>query len=186
VARGSRDLLLELGTEEIPAAELDRALAELPARLTAALAAARLDHGDLTVWGTPRRLAVRVAALADRQPDLEEVLTGPPEKVAFGADGAPTKAAEKFAEKAGVAVSELTVVAAPKGRYVTGRRVVAGQDAAAVLPGLLVDVIAGLGFRKAMRWGTRPERFVRPLRWLLCLHGDGVLAFEYAGVRAGR
>jgi glycyl-tRNA synthetase beta chain len=177
-------MLLELGTEEIPAAELDRALADLPVRLTGALKEARLTHGEVTVWGTPRRLAVRVAGVAERQPDLEEELTGPPERVAFGADGVPTKAAEKFAEKVGVAVSDLTVVDTPKGRYVTVGRVVAGEDAVEVLPGLLVSVIKGLSFRKSMRWADRPERFVRPLRWLLCLFGDGVLDIEYAGVRA--
>ncbi len=179
-----KDLLLELGTEEIPAAELDRSLKELPALLTAKLEEARLSHGDLTVWGTPRRLAVRLESLADRQPDLEEELTGPPEKVAFK-DGAPTKAAEKFAEKVGVAVADLVLADTPKGRYVTGHRVVKGEDALAVLPELLVSVIQGLGFRKSMRWGERRERFVRPLRWLLCLHGDAVLDIEYAGVRSG-
>lgn len=178
------DLLLELGTEEIPAAELDRSLGELPALLTRKLEAARLQHGALTVWGTPRRLAVRVANLAERQPDLAEELTGPPEKVAFK-DGQPTKAAEKFAEKIGVALDDLQLTQTPKGRYLVGRRVVTGEDALAVLPDLLVSVIASLGFRKSMRWGERKERFVRPLRWLLCLFGDAVLDIEYAGVRAG-
>jgi glycyl-tRNA synthetase beta chain len=178
-----RDLLLELGTEEIPAAELDRSLTDLPKLLKDKLLEARLAHGEVTVWGTPRRLAVRVAEVARRQPDLEEELTGPPERVAF-ADGVPTKAAEKFAEKVGVAVGDLALVQTPKGRYVTVHRVVTGADAAAVLPELLVSVIKGLGFRKSMRWAGRPERFVRPLRWLLCLLGDGVLDIEYAGVRA--
>ncbi len=178
-----KDLLLELGTEEIPAAELDSSLAALPKLVTDKLSEARLAHGDVTVWGTPRRLAVRVADVAERQPDLEEVLTGPPERVAF-VDGAPTKAAEKFAEKVGVAVSDLALVETPKGRYVTVQRVVKGDDADAVLPELLVSVIKALAFRKSMRWAERPERFVRPLRWLLCLLGDGVLELEYAGVRA--
>lgn len=178
-----KDLLLELGTEEIPAAELDRAMGELPALLTKGLGAARLSHGDVSVWGTPRRLAVRVTGVAERQPDLEEEMTGPPERVAY-ADGVPTKAAEKFAEKVGVAVADLTLVDTAKGRYVTVHRVVAGQDAVAVLPELLVTGIRGLGFRKSMRWAERSERFVRPLRWLLCLFGDAVLDIEYAGVRA--
>jgi len=177
------DLLLELGVEEIPAAELDRSLAALPKLVTDRLSEVRLAHGDVTVWGTPRRLAVRVADVVDRQPDLEEELTGPPERVAF-ADGAPTKAAEKFAEKVGVAVADLTLVETPKGRYVTVQRVVKGADADAVLPEVLVSVIGALAFRKSMRWAERPERFVRPLRWLLCLFGDGVLDIEYAGVRS--
>ncbi|MFH2007471.1 MAG: glycine--tRNA ligase subunit beta [bacterium] len=180
----ARDLLLELGTEEIPAGELDRALGELPQSLTSKLAAARLEFGSVTVWGTPRRVAVRVRGVAERQPDLEEELTGPPERVAFDGEGNPTKAAEKFAEKAGVTVAELRLVETPKGRYVTGRRIVAGQDARRVLPALLVEVIAGLGFRKSMRWGERSERFVRPLRWLLALFGDDLLPLEYAGVQS--
>jgi len=179
-----KDLLLELGTEEIPAAELDRAMTELPALLIAALGEARLAHEDVTVWGSPRRLAVRVAGVADQQPDLAETLTGPPERVAF-ADGVPTKAGEKFAEKVGVSVAELSLTDTPKGRYVTVHRVVAGEPAVGVLPGLLVSVIKGLGFRKSMRWAARTERFVRPLRWLLCLFGESVLDIEFAGVRAG-
>jgi len=182
--RCSRDLLLELGTEEIPAGELDRALGELPELLTSKLEAARLEFGNVTVWGTPRRVAVRVQEVAERQPDLEEELTGPPERVAFDEDGNPTKAAEKFAEKAGVSVAELKLVDTPKGRYVRGQRLVVGQDALKVLPALLVEVIAGLGFRKSMRWAERSERFVRPLRWLLALFGDDVLPLEYAGVQS--
>ncbi len=180
-----RDLLFEIGSEEIPAAELDAALQALPGLITTALDQARLAHTGLQVWGTPRRLAFRVQGLPERQPDLEEQLTGPPERVAYQ-DGAPTKAAEKFAEKAGVDVSALELVDTPKGRYVTGRHVVKGEAAAAVLPGICQQVIEGLGFRKSMRWAERTERFVRPVRWLVALFGADVLPVRFAGVEAGR
>lgn len=180
-----RDLLLELGCEEIPAAELDAALAALPGLAEGLLAEARLEHGKIQVWGAPRRLALFVGGLPARQPDLEELLTGPPEAVAFK-DGAPTQAAVKFAEKAGVAVEALALVDTPKGRYVTGLHRVPGQASAEVLPGLCRRLVEGLSFRKAMRWADRSDRFVRPLRWIVALYGQDVLPLEIAGVRAGR
>ncbi|MDY0004157.1 MAG: glycine--tRNA ligase subunit beta [Polyangia bacterium] len=180
-----RDFLLEIGCEEIPAAELDAALGALPALAEELLGEARLGHGAIKVWGAPRRLAIFVGGLPERQPDLEELLTGPPESVAYK-DGAPTQAAVKFAEKAGVGLEALALVDTPKGRYVTGRRRVAGQATIEVLPGICRKLIEGLSFRKVMRWADRPERFVRALRWLVALFGEEVLPVELAGVRAGR
>jgi glycyl-tRNA synthetase beta chain len=181
----SQDLLFEIGCEEIPAAEIDGALAALPTLLAERLESTRLTHAGIQVWGAPRRLAARVQGLPEQQPDLQETLTGPPERVAFQ-DGQPTKAAEKFAEKAGVAVEQLTLTDTPKGRYVTATHVRPGEPAAPVLARLCRELLDALGFRKSMRWAARPERFVRPVRWLVALLGDTVLDVEFAGVRAGR
>lgn len=180
-----RDLLLEIGSEEIPAAELDAALTALPERARTRLVEARLEPGAITVWGTPRRIAVRVAGILDRQPDLEETLTGPPERVAYK-EGSPTQAAVKFAEKAGVTVDDLLMADTPKGRYVTARRVLLGAPAEQILPEVCIALIEGLSWRKSMRWADRPERFVRPVRWIVALLGGDVLPISFAGVTAGR
>src|SRR5579872_4834741 len=123
----SLPLLLEIGTEELPSSFVDAALAALPKIIADELASARLSHGEVSALGTPRRLAVLVEGVADRQLDLDEEVVGPPETAAFR-DGRPTKAAEAFASKLGVDVESLAIVerpAGPKqkpGRYVVGRR----------------------------------------------------------------
>ena len=183
-----RDLLLEVGTEEIPAKFQARALAELPAQVTAKLAAARLAHGDVVVYGTPRRIAVIVRALAERQPDLKERVFGPPASAAFGPDGKPTKAAIGFAQKNGVDAAALQQAEQPgkKGMYVVADRFVPGQPTVELLPALLAELIAGIAWPKSMRWGWGETAFVRPVQWLVALHGTDVLPLTYAGVAAGR
>ena len=182
------DLLFELGTEEIPSRMLARALAELPALVTARLAAARLTHGAVTALGTPRRLAVVVRGLAERQPDLDERVVGPPVGAAFAADGTVTKAGVGFAQKNGVDPATLTKAEVPgkKGLYVVATRHVAGQPAMAVLPGLLAELIAAIPWPKSMRWGWREVGFVRPLHWLVALYGGEVVPVRYGGLTAGR
>jgi glycyl-tRNA synthetase beta chain len=182
------DLLLEIGCEEIPAKFLARALAELPAMATARLAAARLAHGAVTALGAPRRIALRVAGVADRQPDLRERVVGPPVGAAFGKDGAPTKAAIGFAQKNGVdpASLERAEVEGKKGEYVIAQRFVAGKPAIEVLPALLAEQIAAIPWPKSMRWGWSEHAFVRPVHWLVALWGGEVLPVSWGGTAAGR
>lgn len=182
------DLLLEIGTEEIPAGFLARAIDDLRARAEAALAGARLESERIRVLGTPRRLVLAVARLADHQPDLVERVVGPPARVAFGPDGAPTKAAEGFARRNGVDVSALgrSEVEGKKGEYVVCTRHEPGKPATAVLPGLLEGLIAEMPWPKSMRWGHREESFVRPVHWLVALLGDEVLSIRFADARAGQ
>ncbi len=182
------DLLLELGCEEIPAKMLSRALAELPAMITARLAEARLPHGEIVALGTPRRLALVVRGLADRQPDLRERVVGPPVSAGFAPDGTPTKAAIGFAQKNGVdpASLERAPVEGKKGEYVVATRHVAGQDAAAVLVPLIEGLIPALPWPKSMRWAFGEATFVRPMHWIVCLLGGEVLPVRFAGLRAGR
>src|SRR5580704_14494975 len=152
-------LLLEIGTEELPASYVDAALAALPEIVRKKLADARLAHGDVRALGTPRRLAVIVEGLATRQLDLDEEVVGPPEAAAFK-DGKPTKAAEAFAAKLGASVDSLTVVergAGPKqkaGRYVVGRRAEKGRAATELLGKALAEACEKIPFRKSMRWGS--------------------------------
>lgn len=182
------DLLFELGTEEIPSRMLAKALVDLPALAKARLDAARLTYGEVTALGTPRRLALVVRGLADRQPDLDERVVGPPIGAAFAADGTVTKAGLGFAAKNGVdpATLEKAEVPGKKGLYCVATRHVAGQPTVAVLPALLTDLIAAIPWPKSMRWGWREVGFVRPLHWLVALFGGEVVPVRYAGVAAGR
>ena len=116
------DLLFEIGVEELPSSFVAGAMSALPGLLTKRLGTLRLAHGDVHVYGTPRRLAVVVERLADCQPDLSEELTGPPQGAAYDKSGNPTKAAEAFAKKLGCELGELRIVETPKGKYLAGTR----------------------------------------------------------------
>ncbi|HTJ44872.1 MAG TPA: glycine--tRNA ligase subunit beta [Kofleriaceae bacterium] len=185
------DLLLEIGCEEIPAKMLARAVAELPDAVTKRLADARLSHGAVQALGTPRRLAVIVRDVADRQPDLRERVVGPPASAAFDKEGNPTKAAIGFAQKNGVDPSALETaeVEGPKkkmGQYVVAQRFAAGRGAMEVLPSILSELIAALPWPKSMRWGWSEHAFVRPVHWLVALWGGEVLPVAWGGLTAGR
>jgi glycyl-tRNA synthetase len=181
--------LLEIGTEELPAGELDSALAQLAERLPGWLEALRLEHSGARLMGTPRRLVVYIEALASRQADLEEVVKGPPAERAFDAQGNPTQAALGFARGKGVAVGDLQVQEISGGRYVVARTRQAGRPAVEVLAEALPGWIAALRFEKSMRWNSANVAFARPVRWLLALYGEGercqVVPCEYAGLASG-
>ncbi len=186
-----KTLLLEIGTEELPSSFVDTALGALPGLVRAKLEGLRLGHGDIRPLGTPRRLAVLVQGVADRQPDLDEEVTGPPETAAYK-DGKPTKAAEAFAAKLGVSVEALSIVAKEAsgkqkpGRYVVGRRKEKGRDARELLGKALAELCGEIPFRKSMRWGAGEATFGRPVQWLVALFGDEGLDLSFAGVRSGK
>ena len=182
----SEDLLLEIGVEELPATFVAQAVEALPGLLESRLRELRLVHGPLRALGTPRRLALIASGVASAQPDLDEEALGPPARVAFDADGKPTKAAQSFASKIGVPLDALFKKATDKGEYVAGRRIEKGAPAATLLPALLAEVCGKIPFRKSMRWSDGDTAFGRPVRWLIALLGDTELAFEFAGVRSGR
>jgi len=183
---GTRDFLLEIGTEELPAADLDSALAQLKARVPGLLDELRLAHGEVQVLGTPRRLVVRVPELAASQPDRVTVVKGPPAARAFDAAGQPTKAAEGFARGRGLAVSDLQVREIDGGSYVVAEVQETGRPAVQVLAESLADWVSGIKFDKVMRWNSGGAAFSRPVRWLLALFGDEVVPFAYAGLVSGR
>ncbi|HTL37584.1 MAG TPA: glycine--tRNA ligase subunit beta, partial [Kofleriaceae bacterium] len=182
------DLLFELGCEEIPAKMLARALADLPAAIEGKLRDARLTFSSVRALGTPRRLAFIVKGLADRQPDLDEEVVGPPVNAAFAPDGTLTKAGQGFAAKNGVAPDSLLKkqVAGKKGEYVVAQRHVAGTETRALLPKLIEDVVTGIPWPKSMRWGWSETTFVRPVQWLVALVGGEVVPLTWAGQTAGR
>ncbi len=184
-------LLLEIGTEELPASFVDAALKALPSLVTARLAEMRLPHAAIQAMGTPRRLALLVHDLAERQADLDEEVTGPPETAAYK-DGKPTKAAEAFAIKLGTSVDALAVVDKPAagkqkaGRYVVGRRVEKGRPATELLGQTLPLIIGAIPFRKSMRWGAGEASFGRPIQWMVAMLGKEAIDLTYAGVRSGK
>ncbi len=168
---GAADLLLEVGSEEIPARFLPAALAELEARAGALLDELDLEHGRPRVFGTPRRLALLCPSVAQRQPDRTLEVKGPPVRVAFDAEGRPTRAAEGFARQNGVEVADCFTVTEGKGEYLAARRAVRGRAAPEVLAERLPGLVLGLPFPKVMRWGEGEVEYPRPLRWLVALHG---------------
>ncbi len=177
--------LLEVGTEELPAADLDSALEQLTEKIPALLADLRLEHGNIQVYGTPRRLVVHVVDLAVRQRDLEQVIKGPPADRAFGPDGVPSKAAEGFARSKGVAVEDLQIQELDGGRYTVAIVREEGRATHLVLSEALPGLIASLHFEKSMRWNSSNVAFSRPIRWLLALYGETVVPFAYAGLQSG-
>ena len=179
-------LLLELGLEEIPAGMIARGESELVRRVQTLLQQERLAGANLQVTGysTPRRLAMVVRDVLPAQPDVEEEIIGPAAKIAFK-DGMPAPAAIAFAKKNGVEVSALRTVATPKGEYVAVKLTRTGQSAQEFLPAALAGEIASISWPKNMYWRTgKPERFVRPVRWLVALLDEQVLRFEFGGVTA--
>jgi len=179
-------LLLEIGVEELPAGDSTAALKQLQELAPKMLDDARLDHGAIAVYGTPRRVAVLVDNLAPRQESIERTVRGPAAKIAFDAAGAPTKAAEGFARSQAVAVADLKVQDLEGGKYVVAVRREEGQPATAVLAERLPGLVASLKFDKTMRWNHTNVAFSRPIRWLVALLGNAVIPFEYAGVASGR
>ena len=183
---GPSTFVLEIGTEELPASDLNAAFDQLRDLVPAQLAEARLDYDDLRVVGTPRRLAVVVENLAPRQRSLEELVKGPPAQAAFDEDGNPTRAAEGFARGQGVEVEELDVREVDGGEYVMAVRREKGRPAGDVLAEMLADWVADLSFRMNMRWNESGVSFSRPIRWLVALLGDRIVPFSYAGLESGR
>ena len=180
-----RELLLEIGCEEMPASWIPGIEAQLADRLAAQLDAARIERRTpVRAFVAPRRLVATVAELADRQSDLEETVTGPPVRAAFDANGEPTRAALGFARKQGVDVADLARVQTPKGEYLACHRRQDGEDTRSLLGGVLAATLRGLAFPKAMRWdatlgdGRGEFLFGRPVRWLVFLYAARVVPFE--------
>jgi glycyl-tRNA synthetase beta chain len=181
------DFLLEIGLDEIPARMIAGAEAELGRRVNELLTRERLlaSGSKLITYSTPRRLAVLVEGVLASQADTEEQLTGPTWKVAFK-DGAPTPAAEAFAKKAGVAVAALEKVSNAKGEYVGATAKRQGRKTAELLATELPKEVLALYWAKNMYWRAgKPERFVRPVRWVVALLDSAVVPLEIAGIKAG-
>jgi glycyl-tRNA synthetase beta chain len=180
-----RDLLLEIGTEELPWGAVQDGRRQIRENMLAVLERERLGYEEITILSTPRRLTAFVSDLAGRQEDMESLVRGPSRQVAFDADGKPTPAAAGFARSKGVAVEDLQVREAEKGEFVFAVVREEGRDTFQILPGMLDFVTRSLSFRKTMRWGNGDFRFARPIRWIVALYGELVIPFQLEGLRAG-
>ncbi len=167
-----KELLFEIGTEEIPSTYMPGMIAALKERAEAAFVAARLEYLGLESFGTPRRLVLHVADMAERQKPLQEEILGPPVKNAYDEEGNPTKAALGFAKTNGAELSELREVDTPKGARLMYFREDEGEGTQAVLGGVLTKLIHELPSPKSMRWGAGKFSFVRPVQWILALYGQ--------------
>ncbi len=180
----SRELLFEIGTEELPWGAIESGREQLAIRTPELLGAHRLAFSGLEVFSTPRRLAVYLVELAERQEDREQVLKGPAAETAFDAEGRPTQAALGFARSKGIGPEGLEVRDTPKGKFCFAVVKEAGRPTAELLPELLAELARSLNFRKSMRWGSGEFRFARPVRWLLALFGEQVIPVELDGLMA--
>jgi len=182
----AKEFVLEIGTEEIPSRFINPALEKMKELFAALLISGRVgSQGEMKAYGTPRRLVLYVPEMDERQADLSKEVTGPPKKIAFDADGKPTKAAIVFAEKNGIPVSALVTRTTDKGEYLIARIDETGGDTADWLRQALPGFILSIPFPKSMRWMDKDIRFARPMHWILALWGGAVVEFELGGLRSG-
>ena len=183
----AKEFLLEIGTEEIPSGFINPALEKMKELFSALAATGRvaIEDGQVQSFGTPRRLVLHVPQLGERQQDISKEAVGPPKKVAFDAEGKPTKAALVFAEKNGVPVDALGTKSTDKGEYLVARIDEKGGDTAEWLRQGLPGFILSIPFPKTMRWMDKDIRFARPIHWVLALWGGSVVDFELNGIKSG-
>jgi len=179
------DLLIEIGTEEIPARFIPPVLEEMRISFQKRLEQERIAVGDIKTMGTPRRLALLAADLAPRQAESTTEVIGPPQAVAYDAAGQPTPAALGFARAQGVVVKDLVVVETEKGPYLAVKKHTAGLPTTDRLQEILPEWILGLSFPKSMRWGSLNITFARPIHWLVALCGEEVIPFTIGDIASG-
>ena len=181
----SAELFLELGTEELPAGFIPKALKDLQTLFSQELAAARISFGDVRTFATPRRLAISIkdVALHQQRQDLE--ITGPPARIAYDAEGKPTKAAEGFARTNGVGVDDLKTITTPKGEYLFISKVIEGGETRNELPDIMTRVLGKLSFKKSMRWKDLDVRFARPVHWIVALFDGEIVPLTFGELASG-
>ncbi|MDD4159894.1 MAG: glycine--tRNA ligase subunit beta [Synergistaceae bacterium] len=179
-----KDLLFEIGTEEIPARFMPKALADLSSYTEEELLAAHIDYSEIKVECTPRRFVIMVSDLSDSQKDSVEISKGPLKSQAFDPEGRPTKAAEGFARSRGVDVSDLKIQEINGAEYVAAEKREKGQATGLVLPHILDKILKKLSFQKSMYWADPSVRFARPVRWILAVYGDSLIDVEFGRVKS--
>ncbi len=183
----TRDLLIEIGTEELPPKALKKLSAAFGRGIVEGLKAADLAHGEVSLFASPRRLAVLISDLVERQVDKKIERRGPALTAAFDDKGCPSKAAEGFARSCGVAsVADLERMETDKGAWLVYRAEQSGQSTAALVPGLVTASLDKLPVPRRMRWADLDAQFVRPIHWLVLLFGDEVIDTEILCVKSGR
>lgn len=185
---GTRDFLFELGVEEMPSAPLNNAVKQLKTLMAKGLDEAGLAHGEVRVISSPRRLAALVKDVAEATEEIHSVMRGPSAKIAFDAEGNPTKAAEGFARKNGLTAAELVRREDADGtEYLFAEQNTPSKDAAPILSRVCEELISSIQWPnyRSQRWGSEHATFVRPVRWICCLFGDEVVPVSYADVSSG-
>lgn len=182
----SDDFLIEIGTEELPPKALRSLMESLGANLEAGIDDARLTHGKVHSFASPRRLAIIVDQLAHSQEEQKVEQKGPPVRVAFDADGKPTPAATAFAAKCGTTIDSLDRIETPKGEWLVFHTIDKGKTATELLPDIIERALAALPIPRRMRWGAGEAEFVRPVHWIVMLHGKDIIDASVMGIAAGR
>jgi len=180
------DLLLEIGTEELPSGYIEPALAVLENNLTKALSDARVDFGEVKTMGTPRRLAILVLDVSERQKPFITEIIGPPRSVGFDDESRPTLAAKKFAERVGMAVNKIRIKDTPKGPYLYLEKKEMGLPTKSLLTTMLPEVILNISFPRTMRWADLTIHFARPIHSILALFDSHVVSFRLGNTKSGR
>jgi glycyl-tRNA synthetase beta chain len=178
-----KELLLEIGTEEIPAGFIPQALSGLENLAKKELEANRIDSKGIRTLGTPRRLVLFVESVSEKQRDVETKKIGPSKQAAFDSKGNPSPAAIGFAKSQSVPVEALKVIRTEKGEYVCALKEEPGRPTFELLPSILPRLILNIPFQKSMRWAEGPIRFARPIHWILALFGGEIVPFEVGTVR---
>ncbi len=181
----AKDLLLEIGTEEIPAGFIPNALESMQGLVGKAMEEHRIGFKNICMFGTPRRLVVAVQGMDEKQADTVTEIMGPAKRAAFDENGKPTRAAEGFAKSQGVKIKDLKVVQTPKGEYISATKDVKGKKTKDILQEVLPKLITGVSFPKAMRWGDGDVHFARPIHWIVALFGKEVIQFKVGNTKSG-
>ena len=182
----AKELLLEIGTEEIPAGFLPKAMADMRNLIRGELDNAQLGYGEISTLATPRRLVLVLKDVEEHQPTLRSEVMGPAKSVAFAADGKPTRAGEGFARGQGIAVDQLVIVETEKGPYVCAKKEQAGRPTSELLTEILPRLINNIPFKKSMRWKDLDVRFARPIHWIVALYGGAVVPFGFGNITSGK
>ena len=180
-----KELLLEIGTEEIPAAFLPLAMRDMTEMIRKEFAALLIRHGEIKAMATPRRLCLSLSDVAEKQAEQVIEKLGPAKRVAFDAQGQPTPAAIGFAKSQGVDVASLETMATEKGEYLACRKKISGKETKDLLPQIIPALITALPFRKSMRWADFELRFARPVHWLLAVYGGEIVPFTWENITSG-
>jgi glycyl-tRNA synthetase beta chain len=179
-----KSLLLEIGTEEIPARFIPRGLSILNERVSRLLVSSAIDYGEIHEYASPRRLTLLIEDVAGQQKDRTVETMGPPTKVAFDDNGSPTKAAAGFARSLNIDTSALKIVRTDRGEYISAVIEEKGRRTVDVLGEALPKMIASLQLPKSMRWGSSSIRFFRPIHWIVALYGEEIIPFELEGIKS--
>lgn len=180
-----KELILEIGTEEIPAGCLGEAIKNLCSVAEREFKDNLLSYKNINTFGTPRRITLRVTGLSDKQSDKIDEIVGPPKRISYDESGTPTKAALGFAKAQRVDVKDLVIVTRDKGDVVAVIKKKRGEKTERVLKSLLPKIILSIPFRKSMRWGDGNINFARPIRWILCVHGGKTVSFRLEDIKSG-